>query len=375
MTLDAGTRLGPYEILSLVGSGGMGEVYRARDAALDRLVAIKVLPGTLASDPAPQSRFEREARLASALNHPNIITIYSIGREGTLRYIAMELVDGQTLYAMMAEGPLPLRRVADLAAQIAAGLAKAHEAGIVHRDLKPQNVMVTKDGLAKILDFGLGTLGPLVQDDVSELPTIEQPAPLTGAGVILGTVQYMSPEQASARPVDFRSDQFSFGSMLYEMVTSRRAFARPTAVQTLSAIIEDPPVPIADISQNVPDLLQTIVERCLAKDPRERFASTQDLARDVELVRDRLTQTRIVRPATISGASRRRLRTRLTWLLATCVVAVIAVAVVTLFIRERMSGWLRSQRSFGSQQRRVEETSICCRCSLALSAVSGFVRV
>ncbi len=316
MSLAPGTRLGPYEILSALGAGGMGEVYRARDIALDRIVAIKVLSETLASDPVPLSRFEKEARLASALNHPNIITIYNIGRAGSIGYIAMELVDGQTLHARMAEGLLPLRRVADMAAQIAAGLAKAHDAGIVHRDLKPQNVMVTKDGLVKILDFGLSTLTPPILNSGSERSTVERPTPLTGAGVILGTVHYMSPEQASARPVDFRSDQFSFGSMLYEMATGRRAFSRPTAVQTLSAIIEDAPEPIAAINPDVPELLQTIVERCLAKDPGERFAATDDLARDVQMMRDHLMQSRSLSRAVVVSPALRRKRARLAWLLA-----------------------------------------------------------
>ena len=306
MTLTVGARLGPYEILSPIGRGGMGEVYRARDTDLGRLVALKVLPETLAADPVPLGRFEREARLASSLNHPNIITIYSIGRDGSLRYLAMELIDGPTLQQVMAEGPVPLGRAVALAAQIAGGLAKAHGAGIVHRDLKPQNVMITGDGLAKILDFGLSTLAPLVEDGASELATIEQPASLTTTGAILGTVLYMSPEQASGRTVDFRADQFSFGLMVYEMLTGRRAFRRRTAVQTLAAIIEDPPDPIEASKPNVPEALLRVVERCLSKEPRERFASTEDLARDVEMVRDHLTQSRMVSVATLSRRMGRR---------------------------------------------------------------------
>ncbi len=343
VSLDIGARLGPYELLSLIGSGGMGEVYSARDTELNRLVAIKVLPETLASDPVPLSRFEREARLASALNHPNIITIYNIGRAGQRPYIAMELVAGQTLHEMLAAGPLPLRRVLDLAAQIAGGLAKAHDAGIVHRDLKPQNVMVNADGLVKILDFGLSTLAPLIQEG----DTVEQAVPLTGAGVILGTVHYMSPEQASGRPVDFRSDQFSFGSLLYEMITGRRAFSRPTAVQTLSAIIDAEPEPMGTATADVPEWLQAIVARCLAKDPEERYASTHDLAHVVQMMRDHQSQSRSISGAPVSKAAWRRTRTRLAWVLAALVLA--AAAAVTPAIRARFAVW-RAPRATGAQQ-------------------------
>ena len=280
MTLATGTRLGPYEILSPLGAGGMGEVYRARDTRLGREVAIKVLPAALSADPERLKRFEREARSASSLNHPNIVTIYDIGSEGGVSFIAMELVGGESLRAELAEGALPVRKLLQIAMQIAEGLAKAHAAGIVHRDLKPENVMVTEDGHVKILDFGLAKL---TQPEGSSGGTTMAPtvSGATGEGVILGTVGYMSPEQATGVNIDWRSDQFSLGSILYELATGRRAFQRASVPQTLAAIIQDEPEPIATVNARVPMALRWIVERCLAKAPRERYASTEDLARDL----------------------------------------------------------------------------------------------
>ena len=284
MTLQPGTQLGHYEITSLLGSGGMGEVYRAKDHKLGRDVAIKVLREELASDPERLRRFEQEARSASALNHPNIITIHDIGKHEATPYIAMEFVEGKTLREMLADGPLPTKKLLQLATQIAEGLAKAHSAGIIHRDLKPENLMVTSDGYVKILDFGLAKLLPEAVDFGSEEITITKE--LTRAGVILGTVGYMSPEQASGRPLDHRSDQFSFGSILYEMATGKIAFKRETAAQMLAAIIEGEPEPVAKVNPNVPPHLRVIVERCLEKHPEERYESTRDLARELEGLRE-----------------------------------------------------------------------------------------
>jgi len=282
VSLAPGVRLGPYEINSAIGTGGMGEVYRAHDTKLGRDIAIKVLPDHLAADRTRLQRFEQEARLASSLNHPNIVTIHDIGLAEGIPYIAMELVEGHTLRALLASGLLPVQRAIDIAAQIADGLAKAHAAGIVHRDLKPENVMVTRDGFVKILDFGLGKLSTPFADNQSRLETIELSASArTSPGTILGTVQYMSPEQAAGRDVDFRSDQFAFGLVLYEMVARRAAFERPTAVQTMSAIIAEEPRRVADLNPRVPERVQEIIERCLAKDPDARYASTLDLAREV----------------------------------------------------------------------------------------------
>jgi TolB-like protein/Tfp pilus assembly protein PilF len=274
MALTAGTFLGAYEILSPLGAGGMGEVYRARHRRLGREVAIKILPGDLASEPSRRLRFEREARAASALNHPNIVTIHDIDEDDGTHYIAMELVEGRTVRSLLAEGPLPSDRVIALGRQMAEGLARAHAVGIVHRDLKPENVMVTDDGLVKILDFGLAKVVPGGDDAGSEVSTIEQ---ATRAGMLLGTVPYMSPEQAAGRSVDFRSDQFSFGTILYEMATGRRAFKRETTPQTLAAIIEGEPEPLSRARRGLPEALVTLAERCLAKKPEDRFSSTDEL--------------------------------------------------------------------------------------------------
>jgi Tol biopolymer transport system component len=267
----------------------MGEVYRARDARLGRLVAIKILPPALASEAERLQRFEREARSASALNHPNIVTIYDIGTHDSISYIAMELVAGQPLRAFLREGALALRRILDIGVQIAEGLAKAHASGIVHRDLKPENVMVTDDGLEKVLDFGLAKIARVDagSEAVTQAPTVSAE---TEPGVLLGTVGYMSPEQAMGRPADHRSDQFSLGAILYEMATGRRAFQRKSTPQTLAAIIQDEPEPIARCNPAIPAPLRWIVDRCLAKEPQGRFASTEDLARDLAVVRDHLSE-------------------------------------------------------------------------------------
>jgi eukaryotic-like serine/threonine-protein kinase len=285
MTLRAGTRVGPYEVLGPLGAGGMGEVYRARDDRLARSVALKVLPQEISGDAGRLDRFEKEARAASSLNHPSIVTIYDIGSSGPVSYIAMELIEGRTLRELLASGPIALRRLLSISAQIADGLAKAHSAGIVHRDLKPENVMVTRDGFVKILDFGLAKLVPagFESSDATNLKTVTRG---TEPGTVLGTVGYMSPEQASGHPVDFRSDQFSLGAILYEMAAGKRAFDRPTAVQTLSAVIQDEPEPVSAAAPKTPTNLVWIIERCLAKDPEERYASTRDLARDLAALRD-----------------------------------------------------------------------------------------
>ena len=288
MALTPGSRLGPYEILAPLGAGGMGEVYRARDPRLGREVALKVLPEELSADKDRLSRFEQEARSASALNHPNIITIYEIGQVEHVSYIAMELVDGKTLRELSASDPLPVRRAIGIAVQVAEGLAKAHSAGIVHRDLKPENVMVSKDAFVKILDFGLAKLVEPESGELSAMPTLARPE--THPGTVLGTVGYMSPEQASGQPLDFRSDQFSFGSILYEITTGQKAFARKTAAETMSAIIREEPEPLGKLRPELPPPLRWIVERCLAKDPEERYASTRDLARELAGVRDHISE-------------------------------------------------------------------------------------
>jgi Tol biopolymer transport system component/predicted Ser/Thr protein kinase len=322
MTLAVGTRLGPYEVLAPLGAGGMGEVYRARDTRLGREVAIKVLPAGLAGDDDRRARFEQEARSASALNHPNIVTIHDIGtHDGTL-YIAMEMVEGRSLRDLLVGELLPVRRMLDIAVQMTEGLAKAHAAGIVHRDLKPENVMVSKDGFVKILDFGLAKLAEVPAGGQSDLPTVGGRG--TQPGVVLGTVGYMSPEQASGESVDFRSDQFSFGSILYEMATGKRAFQKGTGVETLSAIIREEPQPIIQVSPRTPAPLRWIVERCLSKEPDERYASTRDLARDLRSLRDHLSESSA--PAEIIAAPVAAVRRRRALLAGAAVGAVILAA-------------------------------------------------
>jgi predicted ATPase/serine/threonine protein kinase len=290
-TLSPGTRFGSYQILERLGAGGMGEVYRARDTRLEREVAIKTLSLEFCSQPEALSRFEQEARSACALSHPNIVTIYELGNVSGTRYISMELVTGETVRELLASGPIPFRKAVAIAAQIADALAKAHAIGIVHRDLKPENLMVSGDAIAKILDFGLAKL-------LAVKPTTESDAStsITERGMLLGTVGYMSPEQATGGEVDFRSDQFSFGSVLYEMVTGLPAFRKKTHAETTAAILRDEPERLGSRTLQAPPPFLWIVERCLAKDPKERYASTHDLARDLAAVRDRLAEAS-TRPA------------------------------------------------------------------------------
>ena len=302
MPISAGSKLGPYEVLSPIGAGGMGEVWRARDTRLGREVAIKVLPEDVSADRDRVKRFELEARAASALNHPNIVTIHEVGEAQGRAYLVMERVDGQTLAEILHEGPLPIRRLLSIAAQAADGLARAHEGGIVHRDLKPQNLMVTKDGFVKILDFGLAKL---VSSDASAAGLTEAPT-ATGAGTVLGTVGYMSPEQASGKPLDHRSDQFSLGAILYEMATGRRAFQRNTPVETLSAIIREDPEPVGTLNPRAPAPLRWTIERCLAKNPEDRYVSTRDLARDLASFRDHLSEASTVEGPVAAPSRRRR---------------------------------------------------------------------
>jgi serine/threonine protein kinase len=284
--LSGGMRVGPYQIADFIGAGGMGEVYRARDTNLNRVVALKLLPVELAADPERLSRFEQEARAVSSLSHPAIVTIYDAGQIGSQPYISMELVAGATLREILKSGAIPLRRALRIAGQLSDGLANAHEAGLVHRDLKPENVKVSLDGFVKILDFGLAKR--VAADTAAEVLASAQTGVQTSPGMILGTPAYMSPEQASGGRVEFPSDQFSFGAVLYEMLTGRHPFERPTMAETLSAIIREDPPRIADVNPAVPPPVRWIVERCLAKAVEERYALTRDLARDLASARDHL---------------------------------------------------------------------------------------
>jgi serine/threonine protein kinase len=281
MAISAGSRLGPYEILALLGAGGMGEVWRARDTRLKREVAVKVLPSSYAANSERLRRFEQEAQAASALNHPNILSIYDIGTDEGAPYIVSELLEGETLRSRLAGGAFSPRRAIGHALQIAQGLAAAHERGIVHRDLKPENVFVTADGRVKILDFGLAKLTqPETPGDAqTSLPTL---SPGTEPGMVLGTLGYMSPEQVRGKPADARSDIFSFGAILYEMLSGRRAFHGDSAADTISAILTKDPPDLSQTNSRIPEGLERIVDHCLEKSPEARFQSARDIAFDLE---------------------------------------------------------------------------------------------
>jgi predicted ATPase/predicted Ser/Thr protein kinase len=290
MPLAVGAKLGPYEILAPLGVGGMGEVYRAKDVRLGRSVAIKVLPEGNSREPDQRQRLEHEARTISKLSHPNICTLHDIGHHEGIDFLVLEFVEGTTLRQLLASGPIPMRKVIPIAVQIAEGMAKAHELGIIHRDLKPENLMITNDTV-KILDFGLAKLAIAEEEpsDNSATNNSETIGHKSEEGMILGTIGYMSPEQASGKEVDFRADQFSFGSVLYEMVTGKRAFQRNSLAQSLMAIIQEEPEPMGSLNTEAPPPLCWVVERCLAKEPEKRYFSTRDLARDLVAIRDRLS--------------------------------------------------------------------------------------
>jgi eukaryotic-like serine/threonine-protein kinase len=277
MSLAPGSKLGPYEVVAPLGAGGMGEVYRARDSRLGREVAIKILPTGSASDPERLRRFEQEARATAALNHPNILAVFDIGSQDNAPYIVSELLDGETLRTRLTGGPLPVRRVVDYALQILRGLAAAHDQGIFHRDIKPENIFVTRDGHVKILDFGLAklTMPELNASGMSAQATLDS---VTGRGVLLGTVGYMSPEQCRGTAIDARSDLFSFGAVLYEMVSGRRAFRGDTTADTISAILKEEPPDLSATGRDVPPMLERIVHHCLEKAPAARFQSARDVA-------------------------------------------------------------------------------------------------
>ena len=276
MTLAAGTRLGSYEIVAPLGAGGMGEVYRARDSKLKREVAVKVLPQSLAADPDALARFEREALAVAALSHPNILSIFDFGTQDGVAYAVTELLEGETLRGKLDTGPIAQRQAIDYALQAAKGLSAAHEKGIVHRDLKPENLFVSKDGHLKILDFGLAK-------KVEAVTPEEKTSAATGSGhtepgTVMGTMGYMSPEQVRGLPVDHRSDIFSFGTILYEMLSGKRAFKRDTASDTIAAIMREEPPELTQSGRNVSPALDRIVKHCLEKDRSRRFQSAQDIA-------------------------------------------------------------------------------------------------
>lgn len=309
MSVATGIRVGPYEMGASLGEGGMGEVYRAWDYRLERTVAIKMVKG-VSADPDWQRRFLQEARTVGSLNHPNILTVHDVGVENGVPYLVTELVDGESLRSVLKKGPIPLSKAIDFALQILDGLSVAHRAGIVHRDLKPANIMVTKTGLIKILDFGLAKQVHAASGDrVKEL---------TEPGMIMGTATYMSPEQARGEPVDHRSDQFSFGLILYEMLAGRAAFDRGSALQTMAAIVDEPCPPLDALNLEVSKPLLWIVERCLEKDRENRYDSTVDLKKDLALLERRVRSLSVATPV----------RTRLAgkWIVISCLLICLAMA-------------------------------------------------
>jgi eukaryotic-like serine/threonine-protein kinase len=323
VTLTAGTKLGEYEVRSLLGSGGMGEVYRARDSRLGRDVAVKVLPPFVSSDPNRLRRFEQEARAAAALNHPNILAVHQMGTHEGAPYLVSELLEGETLRKPIGRGRLAVRKAIDYGVQIARGLAAAHEKGIVHRDLKPENLFVTKDGRVKILDFGLAKLTQPQSSLGSSAPTQMGE---TEPGMVMGTVGYMSPEQVRGQTTDHRADIFAFGAVLYEMLAGKRAFQKPTSPETMTAILnEDPP----GISQVAPDLspsLQRVVHRCLEKNPEQRFQSASDLAFALDALSDSGSSSSANATNVVTGAGRR-------WkIIVPAVVAVLALSIGGYFV-------------------------------------------
>ncbi|HEX5131053.1 MAG TPA: serine/threonine-protein kinase, partial [Candidatus Krumholzibacteria bacterium] len=324
MNLTPGTRFGPYEILSPLGAGGMGEVYRARDTRLGRDVAIKVLPEHLSAHPEVRARFEREAKTVSALNHPNICTLFDVGREGDVDFIVMELIDGETLATRLQKGPLPINEVLRIGSEIADALDQAHRAGVVHRDLKPGNVMLTRAG-AKLMDFGLAratgmtgtgkdsgvTIGALTQS-----PTMAQP--LTAEGTIVGTFQYMAPEQLEGKEAGAGADIWAYGCVLYEMATGKRAFQGNSQASLITSIMGTQPAPISQVAPMTPPALDRLVTACIAKDPADRLQSAHDIKLQISWITEGGSQAGVPKPV----SARRKSRERLAWIVAA--VAVLA---------------------------------------------------
>jgi len=303
MPLSTGARLGTYEILGLLGAGGMGEVYRARDTRLGRDVAVKVLPEAVASSPDRLARFEREARMVAGLNHPNIVTLHSIEEEDGVRFLTMELVEGQSLASLVTAGGLPLPLFFELSISLGDALAAAHERGVVHRDLKPGNVMVTRQDRVKVLDFGLARIaGPKKAAEAATLAaTVEEP--ISGAGEVSGTVPYMAPEQIRGDTVDARTDLFALGIILYELATGRRPFIGATGADVTSAILRDTPEPITRVRADLPGDLERIVDRCLEKSPRDRAQTALDVCNDLRRLKHTLDHGESVKPAPQDAAS------------------------------------------------------------------------
>jgi serine/threonine protein kinase len=332
MAINSGTRLGPYEITGAIGAGGMGEVYRAKDARLDRTVAIKVLPSHLADTPEARQRFEQEARAVSALNHPNICTLHDVGSQDGTEFLVMEFLEGETLAMRLEKGALPLEQALKIGIEVADALDKAHRAGIIHRDLKPGNIMLTKTG-GKLLDFGLAkAILPAASGATltsMAMRTTPGTKPLTQQGTIVGTFQYMSPEQVEGKELDARSDLFSFASVLYEMLTGRAAFQGKSQLSVASAILEKDPEPISTLQPMTPPALDRTVRKCLEKDPEDRWQTARDLLLELKWIAGAGSQAGVPAPV----VSHRKSRDRIAWAIA-AVLGLIAVA-ATIGFEER----------------------------------------
>jgi Tol biopolymer transport system component len=331
--LEKGAQLGEYTVLARIGAGGMGEVYKARDTRLSRDVAIKILPSFFSRDPDRLRRFEQEARAAAAVNHPNILAVHQIGTYEGAPYLVSELLEGSTLREQLSRGPMPLRKVIDYGAQIARGLAAAHEKGIVHRDLKPENLFVAKDGRVKILDFGLAKVTEPNWPLDSKAATVSRG---TEPGGVMGTVGYMAPEQVSGKAADHRADIFAFGAVLYEMLTGKRAFQKPTSVETMSAILREDPPGVSQLAPTTPPAFERVVHRCLEKDPEQRFHSASDLAFALEALPGSVRAS----AAMVPTVARPMPRHRLALTLAVLSLALAALAIgVTLWLQKTEYFW------------------------------------
>ena len=334
MSLASGTKLGPYEIQSPLGAGGMGEVYRAKDTRLDRTIAVKILPGRLSDNPDARQRFEREARAISSLNHPNICTMHDVGHQDGIDFLVMEFLEGETLADRLLKGPLPTEQVLKYGIEICEGLERAHKSGVVHRDLKPGNVMLTKTG-AKLMDFGLAKAIPAGSAPASSLtmttpgPTVNQP--LTAQGTLVGTFQYMSPEQTEGKEADARSDIFALGAVLYEMATGKRAFTGKSQANIVAAILASEPPPISLASPMSPPALAQVIKSCLAKDPEDRFQTVHDLKLQLKWIAE-ASSSQLAAPAQVRA---RRAVQKRTLLIAACFGWILAAAALAIFLSNR----------------------------------------
>jgi Tol biopolymer transport system component len=328
LALSPGTRFGPYEILSLLGRGGMGEVYKARDTRLDRAVAVKILPAGLAADPQFRERFDREARAISQLTHPHICTLYDVGEHEGTAFIVMELLAGITLADRLTKGALPLSQALTIAIEVASALDAAHRAGIVHRDLKPGNVMLTKTG-AKLLDFGLAKTSAIALSGASLLPTT--PPSITAQGTILGTFQYMAPEQVEGQDADARSDIFAFGAMLYEMATGRKAFEGKSQASLIAAILEREPPPMSSLEPMTPSALDRVVRTCLAKDADARWQNAGDLAHELKWIAE--GGSPVAPAATSLAAKRSRQGATVAWMAIVALAAIASAGAAAVYLR------------------------------------------